>query len=185
MTPPMDAMMTKDPTLPSYTGRFRLGDLLVYPSRGVFTVTAIKTLHVDNNDILSLILYADDARSTLAIPITKAEQGVVRPLTSGSQMQRALNILSDYRRRSRVIWARRAQDYEAKIKTGDPIRLAEVLRDLYRASGQSFSERSVFDSALERLSAELAAVMQTDRDTARDNITALLAARDAATKEFP
>lgn len=170
--------------LPPTTGQadgFELGALLVYPSRGLFTLQAIRPVEVDGDTVVSLILAGDDGRTSLAVPVVKAERGAVRPLASRAIFQEALGILAERRRQSRAIWSRRALDYEAKIKTGDPILLAGVLRDLHRTGEQSHSERQIFDLALARFAAEYAAVMGIERDIAQAQILENLEHRAAAT----
>jgi len=164
-------------------GGFKLGSLLVYPPRGLFAVLAIRPLKVDGGTVLSLILSGDDGRSSLAVPVAKAEAGAVRPLASRAIFEQALGVLGDRRRLRRGVWARRAQGYEAAIKTGDPLFLAGVLRDLHRAGEQSFSERQIFERALERLASEYAAVMLIERDAARAQIRKKLEGRGVASSE--
>ena len=168
------------PSMPRQAGVLRPGSLLVYPSRGLFTVRAIRPVEVDGGTVLSLILSADDGRSSLAVPVAKAEAGAVRPLASRAIFEQALGVLGDRRRLSRGVWARRAHGYEAAIKTGDPLLLAGVLRDLHRAGEQSFSERQIFERALERLASEYAAVMLIERDAARALIRSKLEGRGVA-----
>ena len=104
----------------------------------------------------------------------------MRPLASRAIFEQALGVLGDRRRLRRGVWARRVQGYEAAIKTGDPLLLAGVLRDLNRSGEQSFSERQIFERALERLASEYAAVMLIERDAVRTLIRKKLEGRGVA-----
>jgi CarD family transcriptional regulator len=149
---------------------FTIGQLLVYPSRGVFTLVDIRPVEVGGDTVPAFILQGGDPGAWLAVPISQVERGAVRPLASQGILNEALATLGQRRRQSRAIWSRRALDYEAKIKTGDPLMLAEVLRDLHREGEQTFSEKQIFDRALERLAAEFSPVMQMDDSQARARI---------------
>jgi CarD family transcriptional regulator len=159
-------------------GSFTVGSLLVSPARGVFRLCAIQDVRVGDEEIPSLILRSDDSRSSLTVPIAQVERGAVRPLASWAILREALAILGERPRKQRSIWARRAQEYQAKIKTGDPHLLAEVLRDVHRCGEQSFSEKQIFDRALDRLAGEFAAVKEIEREAARETIMAKLTERE-------
>jgi CarD family transcriptional regulator len=101
----------------------------------------------------------------------------LRKLASRKQFDEALGVLKGKARVKRTMWSRRAQEYEAKINSGDPLAIAEVVRDLHRNSGQpdqSFSERQIYESAMDRLAAELAALDKTDKVTAINKLTDFL-----------
>src|SRR5690606_18319875 len=104
-------------------------------------------------------------RMTLRVPINKVDSSGLRPLSSRDRMDAALKTLSGRARAKRTMWSRRAQEYEAKINSGDPVSIAEVVRDLHRSSNQpdqSYSERQIYQAALDRLVRELAAVEDID-----------------------
>jgi CarD family transcriptional regulator len=116
---------------------------------------------------------------TLRVPIGKADRAGLRRLSTRKVMDEALSTLKGRARVKRTMWSRRAQEYEAKINSGDPISIAEVVRDLHRNEGQpdqSFSERQIYEAARERLAAELAALERMDVDSATEKLETLLAA---------
>ena len=106
---------------------------------------------------------------TLRVPVNKAASSGLRKLATNEAMAEALEVLRGRARIKRTMWSRRAQEYEAKINSGDPIAIAEVVRDLHRAENQpeqSYSERQLYESALDRMAREVAAIEQIDRDAA-------------------
>jgi len=106
---------------------------------------------------------------TLRVPTGKARSSGRRSLAEGDVVSQALNTLKGRARVKRTMWSRRAQEYEAKINSGDLISIAEVVRDLHRAENQpeqSYSERQLYESALDRMAREVAAIEQIDRDAA-------------------
>jgi len=110
---------------------------------------------------------------TLRVPVQKAATAGLRKLATGNAMQEALNTLKGRARIKRTMWSRRAQEYEAKINSGDPVQIAEVVRDLHRNAGQpdqSFSERQIYEQALDRLAAEVAAIDKTDKVAATEKL---------------
>jgi CarD family transcriptional regulator len=115
----------------------------------------------------------------LRVPVTKAESSGLRKLSTRKVMGNALSTLTGRARVKRSMWSRRAQEYEAKINSGDPISIAEVVRDLHRNAGQpdqSFSERQIYESARDRLAGELAALEKVDVETATEKLEGLLSA---------
>ena len=115
---------------------------------------------------------------TLRVPIDKADNTGMRKLSSKDEMQQAMTTLKGRARVKRTMWSRRAQEYEAKINSGDPVAIAEVVRDLYRAPGQpeqSYSARQMYEAALERLVHEFALVERLDVDAATQKIEDILA----------
>jgi CarD family transcriptional regulator len=114
---------------------------------------------------------------TLRVPVTKTDESGLRKLSSKDEMKTALKTLKGKSRVRRTMWSRRAQEYEAKINSGDPVSIAEVVRDLHRSAGQpdqSYSERQIYQAALERLSRELAAVESIDEEAATLKLEDLL-----------
>ena len=115
---------------------------------------------------------------TLRVPVNKAASSGLRKLATGSSMTDALNTLKGRARIKRTMWSRRAQEYEAKINSGDIVAIAEVVRDLYRSESQpeqSYSERQLYEAALDRLSREIAAVQRVTETEAVKEIEAALA----------
>ena len=115
------------------------------------------------------IIEFEKDKMTLRVPVNKAKTVGMRKLSSPEVVNGALNTLKGRARIKRTMWSRRAQEYEAKINSGDPLAIAEVVRDLHRNAGQpdqSFSERQIYEAAMDRLAAELAALDKTDKPTA-------------------
>jgi len=118
-------------------------------------------------------------RMTLRVPVPKAKESGLRKLSSRKMMDTALATLRGRSRVRRTMWSRRAQEYEAKINSGDPVSIAEVVRDLHRGADQpdqSYSERQMYQAALDRLARELAAVEKIDELAAAHKLEELLTA---------
>ena len=148
---------------------FSVGDHVVYPAHGVGQVKAVESQEVAGMSLEVYVITFDHEKMTLRVPTKKAKTAGLRPLACGDVVGRALTTLKGRPRIKRTMWSRRAQEYEAKINSGDLISIAEVVRDLYRAESQpeqSYSERQLYESALDRMAREVAAIEQIDRDAA-------------------
>lgn len=148
---------------------YATGDYVVYPTHGVGKITGIEKQEIAGHDLELFVIRFDAEKMTLRVPVVKAKFAGLRALSSHQHMNKALTTLSGRSRVSRAMWSRRAQEYAAKINSGDPISIAEVVRDLHRNASQpdqSYSERQIYEAARERLSRELAAVEKIDRDAA-------------------
>jgi CarD family transcriptional regulator len=148
---------------------FKTEDFVVYPTHGVGKILGTETQEIAGTELDLLVINFEHDRMTLRIPVAKAETSGLRRLSSRKQMDLALVKLEGRARVRRTMWSRRAQEYEAKINSGDPVSIAEVVRDLRRnstQSEQSYSERQMYQAALERLASEFAAVDDTDKDSA-------------------
>ena len=157
------------PRMPSKAETFREGDYVVYPTHGVGKVERIATEEIAGHRLELIHITFEENRMTLRVPVAKARTAGLRKLASRKQFDDALAVLKGRARIKRTMWSRRAQEYEAKINSGDPLAIAEVVRDLHRNSGQpdqSFSERQIYEAALDRLAAELAALDKTDKPAA-------------------
>ena len=157
--------------------KFEAGDYVVYPAHGVGKVLAVEEQEIAGHRLEVLVIEFDKERMILRIPTGKVSAAGLRNLSSRKEMQEALKTLKGRSRAKRAMWSRRAQEYEAKINSGNPISIAEVLRDLHRNADQpdqSYSERQIYQSALERLSRELAAVEKIDEDTAQEKLESVL-----------
>ncbi len=140
---------------------FKPGESVVYPTHGVGKIEAIETQTIAGHELRVLVVSFEKDRMTLRVPINKIGASGLRALSSRQQMDSALKTLKGRARTKRTMWSRRAQEYEAKINSGDPVSIAEVVRDLHRSSNQpdqSYSERQIYQAALDRLVRELAAV---------------------------
>lgn len=145
------------------------GDHVVYPTHGVGKVERIATEEIAGHRLELIHITFEENRMTLRVPVAKARTAGLRKLSSRSQFDEAMAVLKGRARIKRTMWSRRAQEYEAKINSGDPMAIAEVVRDLHRNAGQpdqSFSERQIYESAMDRFAAELAALDGTDKPTA-------------------
>ena len=145
------------------------GDYVVYPTHGVGKVEKIAIEDIAGHRLELIHITFEENRMTLRVPVAKARTAGLRKLATQAKFDEALAVLRGRARIKRTMWSRRAQEYEAKINSGDPIAIAEVVRDLHRNSGQpdqSFSERQIYESAMDRLAAELAALNSTDKTTA-------------------
>jgi CarD family transcriptional regulator len=158
---------------------FKKNDWVVYPTHGVGRVTGIEEREIEGCHLKLLVISFEKDRMTLRVPLAKASNAGLRKLCSKDEMKAALKTLKGRSRVRRTMWSRRAQEYEAKINSGDPISIAEVVRDLHRAAGQpdqSYSERQIYQAALERLSRELAAVESIDEEAAAQKLEDMLKA---------
>jgi CarD family transcriptional regulator len=158
---------------------FAEGDYVVYPSHGVGKILGIETQEISGYQLSVFVVHFDKDRMTLRVPVTKAKASGLRRLSTQKEMQLALAKLKGRSKAKRTMWSRRAQEYEAKINSGDPASIAEVVRDLYRNSGQpdqSYSERQIYQAALDRLVREFAAVEAIDETTATQRLEQMLSA---------
>jgi CarD family transcriptional regulator len=148
---------------------FKIGDHVVYPAHGVGVVVAIEQQDVVVTLLELYVITFDHEKMTLRVPTKKAKTAGLRALAENNVVHQALTTLKGRARVKRTMWSRRAQEYEAKINSGDLISIAEVVRDLHRSESQpeqSYSERQLYESALDRMAREVAAIEQIDRDAA-------------------
>ncbi len=140
---------------------FRTGEFVVYPSHGVGQITAIEEQEVAGFKLeLFVVSFAKD-KMTLRVPTAKAASVGLRKLADAEIVTKALTTLTGRARVKRTMWSRRAQEYEAKINSGDLVAIAEVVRDLYRSEAQpeqSYSERQLYEAAVDRMTREIAVV---------------------------
>jgi len=148
---------------------FKKGDYIVYPAHGVGRVVGVEQETVAGFPIEMYVVTFEQDKMTLRVPTAKAEASGMRALANDKVLKDALKTLSGKAKIKRTMWSRRAQEYEAKINSGDLISIAEVVRDLHRDEDQpepSYSERQLYESALDRMAREVAAVEKVDRDRA-------------------
>jgi CarD family transcriptional regulator len=149
--------------------QFAEGDYVVYPTHGVGKVERIAVEEIAGHKLELIHITFEENRMTLRVPVSKARTAGLRKLASRKLFDDAMAVLKGRARIKRTMWSRRAQEYEAKINSGDPLAIAEVVRDLHRNAGQpdqSFSERQIYEAAMDRLAAELAALDRSDKATA-------------------
>jgi CarD family transcriptional regulator len=159
--------------------KFGVGDYVVYPKHGVGRVIELETQEIAGARLDLYVIRFEKERMTLRVPTNKVDSAGMRKLSSSATMQEALTTLKGKPRIKRTMWSRRAQEYEAKIHSGDLVSIAEVVRDLHRAEDQpeqSFSERQIYEAAIGRLARELAAMENIDERTAQDKIEKVLRA---------
>ena len=162
------ATKTKGPKI-----KFKTGDYIVYPAHGVGKVTGIETETVIDFEIEVYVILFEQDKMTLRVPTVKAQTSGMRPLANENVLKDAFTTLKGRARIKRTMWSRRAQEYESKINSGDLILLSEVVRDLHRTEEQpeqSYSERQLYESALDRMVREVAAIEKSDRGPAMDQI---------------
>lgn len=144
---------------------FKEGDYVVYPAHGVGRLTGYEKHSIAGHDVKLLVISFDKERMTLRLPENKIDSAGLRTLATKEEISDALEILKTKIRVKRTMWSRRAQEYETKINSGDLKNLAEVLRELYKSNreiDQSYSERQIYQAALERFIREVSIVEQID-----------------------
>ncbi len=167
--PPMPGRPPLPQRAPARAETFVEGDHVVYPTHGVGKVERIATEEIAGHKLELIHITFEENRMTLRVPVAKARSAGLRKLATRKMFDEALAVLKGRARVKRTMWSRRAQEYEAKINSGDPLAIAEVVRDLHRNAGQpdqSFSERQIYEAAMDRLAAELAALDKTDKAAA-------------------
>jgi CarD family transcriptional regulator len=140
---------------------FKTGEFIVYPSHGVGQITDIEEQEVAGISLELFVINFEQDKMTLRVPTAKSESVGMRKLSDTAYVERSLKTIRGKARVKRTMWSRRAQEYEAKINSGDLISISEVVRDLYRSDAQpeqSYSERQLYEAALDRMSRELAAI---------------------------
>ncbi|MGI4851651.1 MAG: CarD family transcriptional regulator [Janthinobacterium lividum] len=161
----------------SVTPLFSDGDLVVYPAHGVGKLLAVETQEVAGHELKVFVISFIKNRMTLRLPMMKARDAGLRNLSTPLEVDVALKTLRKPAVSRKMIWARRAQEYELKITSGTLTSIAEVIRDLYRSASQpeqSYSERQIYQAALQRLAAEIAAIENIDESQAAEKVESVL-----------
>ncbi len=162
---------------------FSVNQYVVYPAHGVGQVTAIEKQEVVGVVLEVFVVYFRKDKMTLRVPTHKALSVGMRSVADKNVINQAMVTLRGKAKVKRAMWSRRAQEYEQKINSGDLIAIAEVVRDLHRADDQreqSYSERQLYEAALERLTRELAVAKKADEAVAAQEVDSLLMGRFAA-----
>ncbi len=152
---------------------FKVGDFVVYPTHGVGQVIEIGKQTFGGQEIELVVIRFEKNRMTLRVPTEKIEISGLRKISSKKKMDEIVDLIKDSPQVKRVMWSRRAQIYEDKINSGNPEEVGEVVRDLYRNYNkveQSFSERQIYQKALERLANEYAVINKVTEDRAVEKI---------------
>ncbi|MDZ5699370.1 MULTISPECIES: CarD family transcriptional regulator [Phyllobacteriaceae] len=140
---------------------FKTGEYIVYPAHGVGQIVTIEEQEVAGHTLELFVIDFQKDKMRLKVPVAKATAIGMRKLSETDYVDRALKVVQGRARVKRTMWSRRAQEYDAKINSGDLISISEVVRDLYRAEHQpeqSYSERQLYEAALDRMAREIAAV---------------------------
>jgi CarD family transcriptional regulator, regulator of rRNA transcription len=158
--------------------KFKTGEFIVYPAHGVGEIVAIEEQEIAGMTLELFVITFEKDKMTLRVPTAKLDSVGMRKLAAADVVEKALTTLKGRARVKRTMWSRRAQEYEQKINSGDLISIAEVVRDLYRSETQpeqSYSERQLYEAALDRMARELSAVENLDERGAVQRITDVLA----------
>ena len=167
---------------------FRVNEHIVYPAHGVGLIIEISEQEIAGMSLELFVINFEKEKMVLRVPINKAEQTGMRKLADNKVMDGAIRTLKGRARIKRTMWSRRAQEYEAKINSGDLIAIAEVVRDLFRNENQpeqSYSERQLYEAALERMAREVATVEKTTDDAAIVKLEAILAKTTGGARRQP
>lgn len=157
---------------------FKVGQHIVYPAHGVGDVVGIEQQVIAGFDIEVYVVIFEQDKMTLRVPTDKAGTSGMRALSDDLTLKDAFTTLKGRARIKRTMWSRRAQEYEAKINSGDLILVSEVVRDLHRTDAQpdqSYSERQLYESAIDRMVREVAAIKKQSRDAALEDVLETLA----------
>ena len=161
---------------------FRPNEYVVYPAHGVGQIVSIEDQQVAGISLELFVISFEKDKMTLRVPTNKAIQIGMGSLSSPDVIMKAMTTLKGKAKVKRAMWSRRAQEYEQKINSGDLIAIAEVVRDLHRSDDQreqSYSERQLYEAALERLTREVAAVDNGDEAAATKRVDDVLVSRAA------
>lgn len=160
----------------SKTPEFQVGEKVVYPSHGVGEITEIESQTIADTKLEVYVISFPQDKMTLRVPVSKATASGLRTLANKSSINEVYTILNSKPKRGNKMWSRRAQEYEAKINSGEIEAVAEVVRDLYKNvdNDRSYSERTIYESALNRLASEIAILENTAEAAATDKLVELL-----------
>lgn len=157
---------------------FKTGEFVVYPAHGVGQVTAIEEQNVAGHSLELLVILFEKDKMTLRVPVAKIVSVGMRKLGDAAAVKKAMETVRGRPRVKRTMWSRRAQEYEAKINSGDLISISEVVRDLFRSENQpeqSYSERQLYEAAIDRMAREISAVNKCSETEATKEIEQNLA----------
>ena len=179
---PAKAPVPAKVSVPARKHEFKGGDFVVYPTHGVGRIQKVDEQEVAGLKLELFVIAFEKDKMILRVPTAKAKAVGMRKLSTPDVVATALNTLKGRARIKRTMWSRRAQEYEAKINSGDLVSIAEVVRDLHRASGQpeqSYSERQLYEAALARMAREVAAIERIDEPTAVKRVESALVKKAA------
>ncbi len=156
---------------------FNIGEVVVYPKHGVGEIIKIENMEISSIKTKFYVVKMEQSKLIIRVPLEKQDEVGLRKISSKKIIEEVFNTLKLKPKIRRIMWSRRAQEYEAKIFSGDPIKISEVVRDLFRKNSQaeqSYSERQMFQVAIERLAREVAAVEKTDYFQSTEKIEQIL-----------
>lgn len=157
---------------------FTVGDFVVYPSHGVGEIMAEEQQMVAGFPVKLFVISFPKDKMVLHVPVHRAAASGLRSVSTGDELKKAMNVLKGRARSNKgTMWSRRAQEYETKINSGDIISIAEVVRDLHKNVGdpdRSYSERVIYEEALERLAGELAVIEKMEPQAAQEKLVEFL-----------
>jgi len=156
---------------------FNIGETVVYPKHGVGEILKIESMEIANIKTRFYVVKMEQSKLTIRVPLDKQKEVGLRKISSKKIIEEVYGVLKLRPKIRRIMWSRRAQEYDSKIFSGDPIKIAEVVRDLFRKNSQaeqSYSERQMFQVAIERLAREVAAVEKTDYFQTTEKIESIL-----------
>ena len=156
---------------------FKIGEIVVYPKHGVGEIVKLEMMELANIKTKFYVVKMEQSKLTIRVPLDKQNEVGLRKISTKKIIEEVFETLKLKPKIRRIMWSRRAQEYDAKIFSGDPVKIAEVVRDLFRKnsqSEQSYSERQMFQVAIERLAREVAAVEKTDYFQSTEKIEQIL-----------
>lgn len=161
---------------------FKPGDQVVYPSHGVGKIEDIESQVIAGNELKVYVISFPQDKMTLRVPVNRVSATGLRSLVDKEDIKKVYTTLQGRPKQGNRMWSRRAQEYEAKINSGSIIAVAEVVRDLYKEvdGDRSYSERNIYESALNRLARELAVLEDTEQDVAVEKLLDILRQKSAA-----
>jgi len=162
--------------------KFDVGQYVVYPAHGVGHIKDIESQEIGGIKLDVFVIYFEKDKMTLRVPVNRAEKAGLRRLSNEGDLDKAFDTLKGKAKVARGMWSRRAQEYEAKINSGSIVSVAEVVRDLHKNIDQpdrSYSERMIYESALNRLTNEVAAAENINNEQATQRVMDVLVEKQA------
>ena len=161
---------------------FEVGEKVVYPSHGVGEITAVETQVISGFDLKVYVISFLQDKMTLRVPVGRAATSGLRSIVKSGDVSKIYSALKGKPKQGNRMWSRRAQEYETKINSGDIVAVAEVVRDLYKNvdTDRSYSERTIYESALNRLASEIAILEGISKDEAVNKLIEVLREKLAA-----
>lgn len=170
-------MFVVPPQISTRKNNFSVGEFVVYPTHGVGKIMGHEVERIGEHELKVFMIAFEKDKMTLRVPVSRAEAAGLRSISSNDQIGKALATLKGRAKIARGMWSRRAQEYEAKINSGNLVAIAEVVRDLHKnvdQSERSYSERMIYETAMHRLCGEVAASEKVDVKDAQDRLLKVL-----------